>query len=84
MNLLNRLWHKLQGKRICRSCGEHHPDGVHVMTQEELADDVVGPGHPLYPMLMDAMRSKEPVFYEGDGKGKMTKTDGKPKAKKKK
>lgn len=26
--------------------------------------DVIGPGHPLYPMLKDAMESKEMVIYE--------------------
>lgn len=65
----------MTGKVIC-SCGQHHPDGVHVMTPEECADDVIGPDHELYPILKDAMESKSAVFYERDEKtGKMKKKE---------
>jgi len=33
-----------------------------------LSDDVVGPGHELYPVLMDAMKSKKGVIYTRNDK----------------
>lgn len=55
------------------------PDGFKVVTPNEATyseDDMVGPGHELYPMMMDAIKSEGPVFYERNPKtGKLEKKD---------